>query len=61
MRRAAADRVVTFAEIYRVLAPGELLSGTIDSRFREAWAMAQADSFAPADATVSSLIPQAAA
>lgn len=41
-RAAAADRVVTFAEIYRVLAPGELLSGT-DSRFRDAWATAQAE------------------
>ncbi len=61
MRRAAADRVVTFAEIYRVLAPGELLAGTTDARFRDAWAMAQAESFAPADPAASPVIPQVAA
>jgi glutamate synthase domain-containing protein 2 len=48
MQRAAPDRVVTFAELYRALTPGELLSGTDDPRFREAWAQARADSFAPA-------------
>jgi glutamate synthase domain-containing protein 2 len=47
MQRAAPDRVVTFAELYRVLAPGELLSGTNDVRFREAWVAARPDSFAP--------------
>jgi hypothetical protein len=47
MHRAAPDRVVTFAELYRQLAPGELLAGTSDPRFREAWFLAQADSFAP--------------
>jgi hypothetical protein len=36
MQRAAPDRVVTFAELYRALMPGELLSGTDDPRFREA-------------------------
>jgi glutamate synthase domain-containing protein 2 len=61
MRRAAADRVVTFAEVYRVLAPGELLAGTADVRFRDAWAMAQAESFAPADPALSPVIPQVAA
>jgi hypothetical protein len=60
MRRAAADRVVTFAEIYRVLAPSELLSGTADGRFRDAWAMAQAESFAPAKVLVSPALPEAA-
>ena len=48
MQRAAPDRVVTFSELYRALLPGELLSGTDDVRFREAWAAARADSFAPA-------------
>lgn len=47
MHRAAPDRVVTFAELYRQLAPGELLAGTSDPRFREAWFLARADSFAP--------------
>jgi len=60
MRRAAADRVVTFAELYRFLAPGELLSGTTDPRFRDAWAMARADSFAPTSTTASPGIAQAA-
>jgi hypothetical protein len=52
MRRAAPDRVVTFAEQYRFLEPGELLGQTDDRRFREAWRMARADSFAAASASV---------
>lgn len=48
MRRAAPDRVVTFAEQYHVLRPGELLGGGGDRHMREAWAMASADKFAPA-------------
>jgi len=48
MHRAAPDRVVTFAELYHPLAPGELLAGTNDPRFRDAWFQARADSFAPA-------------
>ena len=47
MRRVTADRIVTFAEIYRFLAPGELLSGAADGRLKEAWDMAQAHSFQP--------------
>ncbi len=47
MRRVAADRIVTFAEIYRFLEPGELLSGAADARFREAWMMAHSASFSP--------------
>ena len=61
MRRAAPDRVVTFAELYRFLEPGELLSGTEDPRFRAAWNMARADSFAPADPCPRTPIAQAAA
>ena len=48
----AADldhRSLSFATLYPSLRPGELLEGTNDPRFREAWAMARADSFAPAD------------
>jgi hypothetical protein len=48
MRRAAPDRVVTFAEQYRFLEPGELLAGTDDHRFKEAWKLARAESFAAA-------------
>ncbi|MFM9941656.1 MAG: FMN-binding glutamate synthase family protein [Hyphomicrobiaceae bacterium] len=48
MRRITADRVLSFADIYRVLKPGELLAGTTHPQFAEAWAMARADSFAPA-------------
>lgn len=50
MQRAAPDRVVTLAELYRQLEPGELLDGTNDPRFKDAWALARADSFAPSDA-----------
>jgi glutamate synthase domain-containing protein 2 len=50
MRRAAPDRVVSFADLYPVLRPGELLSGTADPRFKLAWSLARADSFAPAPA-----------
>ena len=59
MRRVAADRVVTFAEVYRFLEPGELIRGTTDARFRDAWAMARADSFAPAAAPVSPIVQAA--
>jgi glutamate synthase domain-containing protein 2 len=47
-RRAAPDRVVTLADMYPSLKPGELLTGTNDPRFKSAWAMARADSFVPA-------------
>ena len=60
MRRVAADRIVTFAEIYRFLKPGELLSGGGDTRLAQAWVMARADSFAPASEPVPAVIPQAA-
>jgi hypothetical protein len=39
---------VTFAKLYPSLRPGELIDGTSDPRFREAWEMARADSFQPA-------------
>jgi len=47
MRRAALDRVVSLGEMYRFLRPGELLTGTDHPQFRDAWAMARADGFAP--------------
>jgi hypothetical protein len=39
--------VRSFATLYPTLRPGELLDGTEDPRYRDAWAMARADSFAP--------------
>jgi hypothetical protein len=46
-QRSSTTEVSTFAELYSALRPGELLSGTEDRRFREAWSMARADSFQP--------------
>jgi glutamate synthase domain-containing protein 2 len=60
MRRVAADRVVTFAQLYPCLKPGELLSDTRDERLRDAWAMAQSGSFAPATTAALPGISQAA-
>jgi glutamate synthase domain-containing protein 2 len=48
LRRAGPDLVANYEQIYRFLAPGELLSGTDDPRFKQSWSAAQADSFAPA-------------
>lgn len=45
--RIAPDKVTTFADQYRVPANGELLSGTSDPRYAQAWRMASAHSFAP--------------
>jgi hypothetical protein len=39
---------MSFAKLYPSLRPGELIDGTQDPRFRDAWAMARADSFQPA-------------
>jgi glutamate synthase domain-containing protein 2 len=47
-KRTSATEVWSFARLYPTLRPGELLDGTDDPRFREAWAMARADSFQPA-------------
>jgi len=44
-RRLSAREVVTFAELYPPMRPGELLKGTADTRFRDAWEMASAKSF----------------
>jgi glutamate synthase domain-containing protein 2 len=48
MRRVSADRVVTFAEIYRFLERGDLLSGAAQGPLKEAWDMAQPSAFTPA-------------
>ena len=47
-KRTTATEVRSFATLYPTLRSGELLDGTEDPRYREAWAMARADSFAPA-------------
>jgi len=47
-RRISEHEVASFAALYPLLAPGALLEGTKDPRFAEAWALARADSFAPA-------------
>jgi glutamate synthase domain-containing protein 2 len=46
-RRISQSEVVTLADLYPRLARGELLGGTQDARFKRAWEMADADSFAP--------------
>ena len=46
-KRISSTRVERFDQIYHSLAPGELLAGTEDHRYKDAWAMARADSFAP--------------
>jgi hypothetical protein len=47
-RRVSAEKTACFAELYPVLAKGELLAGTADPRFRDAWAIARAETFTPA-------------
>ena len=44
-RRVSPHEVMSFAELYPSLQPGELLAGTSDKRFRVAWAMAHAAEF----------------
>lgn len=46
-QRTSSSDVVSFAQLYPTLQPGELLQGTDDPRFKQAWAMARAESFAP--------------
>jgi glutamate synthase domain-containing protein 2 len=48
MHRAAPDRAISFSELYTFLSPGELIAGTKAPQFRDAWELAQAESFAPA-------------
>jgi glutamate synthase domain-containing protein 2 len=48
-KRLSPTRVESYDQVYRYLAPGELLAGTDDPRYRDAWPLAQSDSFAPRD------------
>jgi len=47
-QRTSTTDVKSFAQLYQSLRPGELIEGTDDPRFREAWKLARADSFQPA-------------
>ena len=47
-QRTSTTDVRSFAQLYPALRPGELLEGTQDPRFRDAWRMAQAETFQPA-------------
>lgn len=44
-RRVSGVEVMTFSRLYPPLRPGELVEGTSDARFRDAWTMARPDSF----------------
>lgn len=47
-QRRSTTEVRSFAQLYPELRPGELLEGTEDARFRDAWRMAQPETFQPA-------------
>jgi glutamate synthase domain-containing protein 2 len=47
-RRISQHEVQGFEMLYPALAPGELLTGTLDRRFRDAWNAARPDTFAAA-------------
>jgi hypothetical protein len=44
-KRTSSTEVMSFSKLYPALRPGELIEGTQDPRFRDAWEMARADSF----------------
>jgi hypothetical protein len=46
-RRVSQSEVVTLDDLYPRLMPGDLIAGTQDKRFKHAWELADADSFAP--------------
>ncbi|MBN9579982.1 MAG: FMN-binding glutamate synthase family protein [Afipia sp.] len=55
-RRISETDVLSFARLYPQLRPGELLDGDVrDRRFARAWALAQADSFAPVAAALDAM------
>ena len=47
-QRMSPKEVISFERLYPQLRHGELISGTEDPRYKQAWALAQATSFAPA-------------
>jgi hypothetical protein len=46
-QRSSTTEVSSFAKLYRSLRPGELIDGTNDPRYVDAWPMARADTFQP--------------
>jgi glutamate synthase domain-containing protein 2 len=46
-QRSTTTEVCSFAKLYPSLRPGELIDGTNDPRYADAWLMARADSFQP--------------
>src|SRR5262245_19829476 len=46
-KRISASEVKSFAEVYRFLAPRELITGTNDAHYAQQWAMADHRHFAP--------------
>ncbi|MEQ1653767.1 MAG: FMN-binding glutamate synthase family protein [Hyphomicrobium sp.] len=60
MYRAAPDRAISFAELHKFLAPGELIAGTNVPLFRDAWDLAQASSFSPSNPNSRSFVAAAA-
>jgi glutamate synthase domain-containing protein 2 len=46
-QRVSSTEVKSLAQLYPSLRPGELIDGTEDVRFKDAWGMARADSFSP--------------
>jgi glutamate synthase domain-containing protein 2 len=48
-QRSSTTEVQSFAKLYPSLRPGELIDGTSDSRYREVWATARADTFSAAN------------
>ena len=49
MRRSHEGRIMTFAEQYQFLKPGELLQGAPGTSFAISWAVARSDGFSPLD------------
>src|SRR5712675_659235 len=47
-KRTSSTEVKSLAQLYPSLRPGELIDGTEDVRFKDAWAMARAETFAAA-------------
>lgn len=47
-RRISPERVISFAELFPPLSPGELLNGSEDPRFSKDWEIARPDTFEPA-------------
>ncbi len=47
-KRVSATEIRRYDQVYRFLRPGELLEGTDDPQFTDAWRMAHAESFQPA-------------